>query len=518
MTACIKNNRGILAYLIPVFVLLIFRFLLRAYLCDDAFITFKSALNLAENKGLVFNPGERVFLVTTPFWAFMLTIPAVFGMDLIISARLIGILMELAFLLAAVHVGFTLTKSRATGMFFAILMCTHPVYLFSSFSGMETSLFLFSILLSFIYLAQNRYDLSLIFASFSLWIRFDSAALFILVFIWIYCKLNIKPIKSMASRVGTFLPSLVIIGAYLIFGCVQYCEIIPNSVKAKHAVSPDFLSYDWIHGAYKLLRQFGNSVVLGRSTYWYRETTPFWIMVIAAIIGLIRMVKTRNLKLTAILAYTVLYSLIFILSGNIQAGYYPWYFAPPLLGVYLLSAWGVVYIATRLAGIFKSFSDKQVVASALTALFALIWVIAITGPLIKDNMNLGELEYNRERIYKAAAIWAGEYLPENSIIAAHEIGVIGYYSREDILILDLYGILRNKDDRALDMPGMVRKYNPELIFAAEQTECRSIIESALPSEYTWYKYRTLDIAIRNDLNYHLGKHFPRLAEIDSRIN
>ena len=49
---------GFLPYMVAVAVLLILKSLLPDYTCDDAFISMKVAVNLAEGRGMVFNPGE----------------------------------------------------------------------------------------------------------------------------------------------------------------------------------------------------------------------------------------------------------------------------------------------------------------------------------------------------------------------------------------------------------------------------------------------------------------------------
>jgi hypothetical protein len=59
-------------YAVPVLTLLLARGFLPVTLCDDAFITFKVAVNTASGLGMVFNPGENTYVSTSPAWVLLL--------------------------------------------------------------------------------------------------------------------------------------------------------------------------------------------------------------------------------------------------------------------------------------------------------------------------------------------------------------------------------------------------------------------------------------------------------------
>jgi len=46
-----------------------------AFVCDDAFITFRSADNFVRGFGLRWNVGERVQVCTSPLFALLVTVP-----------------------------------------------------------------------------------------------------------------------------------------------------------------------------------------------------------------------------------------------------------------------------------------------------------------------------------------------------------------------------------------------------------------------------------------------------------
>ena len=76
------------------------------WLCDDAFITFRYARNLAEGAGLVFNAGERVEGYSNFLWTVWLAVFERAGVDVTVAARVssaacgLGVLVLLARLFA----------------------------------------------------------------------------------------------------------------------------------------------------------------------------------------------------------------------------------------------------------------------------------------------------------------------------------------------------------------------------------------------------------------------------------
>jgi arabinofuranosyltransferase len=73
-----------------------------AWLCDDAFITFRSVDNLLSGYGLVWNVGERVQAFTHPLWLFLLGAGAALTSSLFFTAFALGILCTgVAFVLLA---------------------------------------------------------------------------------------------------------------------------------------------------------------------------------------------------------------------------------------------------------------------------------------------------------------------------------------------------------------------------------------------------------------------------------
>ncbi|MFH1515494.1 MAG: hypothetical protein ABIG42_08545, partial [bacterium] len=273
------------AFLIPCIVLLVYRFTIDAHICDDAYITFKVALNAATGNGFVFNTHQKVYVVTCPLWAMILALGRMVVPDIIQVAKFFGTIFELLFLCSIVHLGYVVTNCRKIGVFWAILIATNPVYLLTSFSGMELSLFLFLLTLSFIFLVRGDNMVSLIFAAVTIWARVDGFLIYIICSGFVLFALRHKLRKSPLNIIIEFSASLFIIAGYILFGLLYYGEIIPAGAQVKTSFAPDLFSAQWLQAAQELAFQICNAF-RGRNTYWYTTNTPYWILIVPFFMGI----------------------------------------------------------------------------------------------------------------------------------------------------------------------------------------------------------------------------------------
>lgn len=118
------------------------------YAADDAFITFRYSANLGAGHGPTYNPGlQPVEGYTTFLWMLIMTIPHLLSVDVVLFAKLVGVLSTLAYMAVTfmlVHhlVGFLDDEQRLFISSSAVLMlCTLPATSIHAVSGMETSFF-----------------------------------------------------------------------------------------------------------------------------------------------------------------------------------------------------------------------------------------------------------------------------------------------------------------------------------------------------------------------------------------
>lgn len=121
-------------------------------LVDDAFISFRYAVNLSRGLGLVFNPGERVEGYTNFLWTVLLSGCHSLGWDLALSSKVAAMLFALGTLVLLLLLGERLWAERNGRLGLTAI----PVVLFAGMgsqaryvvSGMETLFFAFMVTLA----------------------------------------------------------------------------------------------------------------------------------------------------------------------------------------------------------------------------------------------------------------------------------------------------------------------------------------------------------------------------------
>ncbi len=108
-----------------------------AWLCDDAFISFRYADHLARGLGLVFNPGERVEGYTNFLWTVLLAAIARLGGDLPLWALGLN-LASLAAALVLVQATVRRQSPAARFSFAALALATSAAFTTFGTSGLET--------------------------------------------------------------------------------------------------------------------------------------------------------------------------------------------------------------------------------------------------------------------------------------------------------------------------------------------------------------------------------------------
>ena len=145
----------------------------QAWVCDDAFISFRYAHNLLSGHGLVFNPGERVEGFTNFLWTMLLTPFMAAGIGPIFISKLLGLIACAGLFLVVLIPGREYLKISAPGegrtstgdrsylwpwSLGAIALHDH-LQIFAT-SGLETSLFTLLITLGVLLLLRPEHESS----------------------------------------------------------------------------------------------------------------------------------------------------------------------------------------------------------------------------------------------------------------------------------------------------------------------------------------------------------------------
>ncbi len=209
-------------------------------LMDDAFISFRYAVNLSNGLGLVFNPGECVEGYTNFLWAVLLACCDWLGIDIVLSSKILSMLSAIGTLVTLYLFG----QRAFADHNWRLLLAAVPVMLFAAMgsqaryvvSGMETLLFTFLVTLSvYIYLYHDTPFLSGIVFALSSMARPEGLLYFTLALgYWIVAPQLFNHRSSCPKRLALFMAGfLLLYGSFFSWRYSYYGYPLPNTFYAK---------------------------------------------------------------------------------------------------------------------------------------------------------------------------------------------------------------------------------------------------------------------------------------------
>jgi len=212
-------------------------YFINAWICDDAYITFRTVDNFVNGHGLTWNPGERVQAYTRPLWLFIISFFYFITRDIFYTT----IFVSFFFCFLAVLI---CSLSLYNGSFwkacvFITFLISSKSFIDYSSSGLENPLSFFLIALFFTLLFSKQKEpheftkkeciYFFIIASLSFLNRQDT----ILLYLPILVCLLINRREKISSRITSVLVSTLPATAWMIFSLIYYGFIFPNTAYAK---------------------------------------------------------------------------------------------------------------------------------------------------------------------------------------------------------------------------------------------------------------------------------------------
>lgn len=210
---------------------------LTAWVCDDAYITFRTVENTLAGYGLVFNIGERVQTYTHPLWMFALT--AIYAVTSRIGALnpwaqiyFVDIYLSIALsAIALLAVGFLLPRTDRMAVLGLGILILSKAFIDYSTSGLENPLsHLLLVVFAYFYLRRETdhlWPLALI-ASLAALNRLDTFAMYIPVLALMWYRSENRT-KAFWQIVLGLLPLI----AWELFSLFYYGWPFPNTAYAK---------------------------------------------------------------------------------------------------------------------------------------------------------------------------------------------------------------------------------------------------------------------------------------------
>jgi arabinofuranosyltransferase len=224
------NPRLIRAFwLLPGLALLLFILIRTAWICDDAYITFRTIDNFISGHGLTWNTAERVQTYTHPLWMLLLSLFNSFIPDIYSISIICSIVLSLA---AAVVVAGRTARSSSSALIVLAAMISSRAFIDYSTSGLENPLshFILSLFL-LVYFRESgdnsRLRVLSFLASAAVLTRQDFGFIVLPPLIMAVSTYPWK--KGLAQVLTGFIPVL----AWELFSLFYYGFLFPNTAYAK---------------------------------------------------------------------------------------------------------------------------------------------------------------------------------------------------------------------------------------------------------------------------------------------
>ena len=200
-----------------------------AWLCDDAYITFRTVDNFINGFGLRWNIAERVQSYTHPLWMLVLSLCSFATREFYLTPMLLSIALSFAAVFFLARRAGGRVVSAALGVFVLVLSKAFVDY---STSGLENSLTYLILVLFFISSMKGSFDekhlLQLsVLACLGVLNRMDTGVLFAPTLA--YALLRFGRIQGIGIMLAGFIPFF----AWELFSLIYYGYLVPNTAFAK---------------------------------------------------------------------------------------------------------------------------------------------------------------------------------------------------------------------------------------------------------------------------------------------
>lgn len=380
---------------------------------DDSWIHLTYARNLALRGEWAFLPGVPSAGSTAPLWSALLAIGFLLRLAPCVWTYFLGgfFLFALA-AFAEISARRLLTSYRPRfpliGLFFAFEW--HLVW--SAGSGMETLLHA-SLVTMILILLTERTPRSLtlgLLAALTAWVRPDGLTLLGPAVL----TLAVRP-KPASSLTRFFIGFGFLFGMYLLFNLMLSGNPFPNTFYAKQAEYAAWQSRP-------LTEKFGVSVL-------QFLTGPALVLIPGAIIWLVKSVRERDWGTLAGMIWLAGFVSIYALRlPPYQHGRY----LMPAMPILLL--WGLLGLAKT----FQKAASRPTVGLMRAGWAAVVALIAVGFVGLGARSYALDVAYIETEMVETAK-WVDANLPPDALIAAHDIGALGYFDHHELI--DLAGLV-----------------------------------------------------------------------------
>jgi len=384
---------------------------------DDSWIHQTYARNLAERGEWAFRPGLRSAGSTAPLWSALLALGFLIHLAPYFWTYLLGGLALLGLVLTfECGSRWLLSAYRPTMPWFGLFFAFEWHLLWAAMSGMETILHAFVVALVLMLLMANtrRFLVLGVLTGLSIWLRPDGLTLVGPVVMTVLLSKDGARSRWQALA-RYFLGAGSIFVVYLLFNLVIGGAPLPNTFYAKQA---EYQAWQ----ARPITDRFGQMLL-------QLLTGPAFLLLPGVVGFLMASARRRDWGILAAAAWCLAFMGMYVLRLPVYQH-----------GRYLMPAMPVFFLI-GLAGVSdfrkSNFFGRHhwVVNTAWQAGLALLWASFIYLGARSYAQDVAVIE--SEMV--STAKWSAEHLPADALIAAHDIGALGYFDGHPLL--DLAGLV-----------------------------------------------------------------------------
>jgi hypothetical protein len=384
---------------------------------DDSWIHLTYARNLAERGQWAFQPGHLSAGSTSPLWTFLLAIGFWLHLGPYAWTYLLGEVCLLALAILAESTARRLVPGYRPRLPWIGLFFVAEWHLqWAALSGMETLLqaLIMTGVIAMLMLGSRRYLLLGLLTGLSMWVRPDGLTLLGPVLVTIL--LTEKGVADRLSATATYLLGFAaLLVPYLAFNLWLSGALMPNTFYAKQAEYAAWQAEPLFYRISVLLVQL--------------LTGPSVILLPGVIASVVLAIRRRVWATLAAMAWCGGYLLLYIL--RLPAYQHGRYLMPamPLFFLFGLLAYAEFQKSTLLG--------RRHWAVQTAGQFGLL--LLTLGFVVLGARSYGEDVGLIESEMVVTAKWVATNLPEHAVIAAHDIGALGYFDHHTLI--DLAGLV-----------------------------------------------------------------------------
>lgn len=424
-------------------------YIVNAWVCDDAFITFRTVDNFINGYGLTWNINHRVQSYTNPLWMLLVSVFYFFTREPFITSIALSYIINI---LIIYLIYFKISKSIIFSSIIIITLTLSKSFIDYSSSGLENSLT--NLLLTFFIFQYNKYsnktqnlfNLSFI-ASLILLNRLDSILLILPIMLYfVYKNFKLRQLKTIFLG---FLPFIL----WEIFAVIYYGFPFPNTGYAK--LNNTISGMELVsHGFYYIY----NSLSL--------DTITLVLILLSTIYLIYQSTKKKNLYILLLIAGILLYFIYLIkIGGDFMSGRF---LVAPFIFVLLIvltiehkykTIMGLILLLTSISlSVFNNLSPiysnaefgKEQTLDSLNKATNPWWY----SPYVNKNGIADERAFYYSKCGLLPVLKSGNIVPihhlvsegvstknsEFKTILKGAVGMFGFYSGQNIHIIDLFAL------------------------------------------------------------------------------